>query len=174
MMTSSSVRDGVDSLAHLLEGAAAADIGNGLVDVLVGRLRLLLQKGRHRHDHAALAITALGDVVIDPGLLHLVQGAVACESFDRGDLLADSLADRDPAGPRRDTVDMDGAGAALCNAATVFRAGEADILPDSPEQRRIRLDIDVERFSVNCEVCHRDPLFSPIHRLNDGGIWPGI
>src|SRR4030088_2279423 len=43
MAGSSSVRGGVDRLAHLLEGAATADIGNGLVDVLIGRLRLLLE-----------------------------------------------------------------------------------------------------------------------------------
>src|SRR5581483_7755647 len=30
--------DRVDRLAHLLEGAAAADIGDGLVDIGVGRL----------------------------------------------------------------------------------------------------------------------------------------
>src|SRR5215471_7924868 len=55
MMSSSSVRGGVNRLAHLLEGAAAADVGDGLVDVLVGRFRLVLEKGCHRHDHAALA-----------------------------------------------------------------------------------------------------------------------
>src|SRR5947208_16773179 len=42
MVGSSSVRGGVDRLAHLLEGAASADIGDGFVDVLIGRLRLLL------------------------------------------------------------------------------------------------------------------------------------
>src|SRR5450755_696965 len=75
MVASSSVRGGVDRLAHLLEGAAAADIGDGGVDVLVGRLRLVLEQGRHRHDHAARAIAALRDVGGDPGLLHLVQRA---------------------------------------------------------------------------------------------------
>src|SRR4030088_2040983 len=73
MAASSRVRGGVDCLAHLLGGAATADIGDGLVDVLVGRLRLFLEQGRHRHDHAALAIAALRNVFIDPGLLHLVQ-----------------------------------------------------------------------------------------------------
>src|ERR1700752_2514100 len=43
MASSSGVRGGVDRLAHLLEGAAATDIGDGLVDVLVGRLRFFLQ-----------------------------------------------------------------------------------------------------------------------------------
>src|SRR5579872_990154 len=174
MICSSSVRGGVYRLAHLLEGAAAADIGNRFVDVLVGRLRLLLQKRRHRHDHAALAIAALGNVIGNPGLLHLVQGAVVRQSLDRGDLLADRFAHRNPAGADGDAVDMDGAGAALCNAATVFGAGQANIFPDRPEQRRIGLDVDVDRFSVNCEVCHRDSLFGPIHRLNGAGIWTGI
>src|SRR5205807_7735137 len=98
MAFSSSVRGGVDRLADLLEGPASADIGDGLVDVLVGRLRLLLEKGRDCHDHAALAIAALRHIVGDPGLLHLVQCAIAGESLDRGDLLANGLADRYAAG----------------------------------------------------------------------------
>src|SRR5579862_7685340 len=143
MTSSSSVRGGVDRLAHLLEGAATADIGDGVVDVLVGRLRLLLQKRRHRHDHAALAVAALWHVVVDPGLLHLGQHAASRKALDRGDLLAGSLTNGDAAGAHRDPVDVNGAGAALCNAATVFGAGETDVLPDRPEQRRIRLDVDV-------------------------------
>src|SRR5580693_8045153 len=70
------VRGSVDGLAHLLEGAAAADVGDDLVDLLVGRPRRLLQQRRHRHDHAALAIAALRDLARDPGLLHLVQRTV--------------------------------------------------------------------------------------------------
>src|SRR4029077_2904786 len=91
MASPSSVRGGVDRLANLLEGSATADIGDGLVDVLVGRLRLLLKTRRHRHDHAALAITALRNIGVDPGLLNLVQGSVSCQPLDRGDLLADGL-----------------------------------------------------------------------------------
>src|ERR1043166_1758508 len=55
----SGVRSGVGCLAGLLEVPASSDIGDGLVDVLIGRLRLLLEKRRDRHDHAALAIAAL-------------------------------------------------------------------------------------------------------------------
>src|SRR5215471_17125177 len=66
IVASSSARGGVDRLAHLLEGAATADIGNGLVDVLIGRCGLLLEQRRHRHDHSALAIAALRHVVGDP------------------------------------------------------------------------------------------------------------
>src|ERR1700688_1283034 len=94
MVASSNVRGGVDCLAHLLEGAAAADIGDGFVDVLVGRLPLLLEKRRHRHDHPGLAITALRNVVVDPGFLHLVQRPVGGQSFNRGDLFATGFADQ--------------------------------------------------------------------------------
>src|SRR5947209_4902291 len=41
---------GVDRFAHLLEGAAAADVGDRGVDIGVGRLGLLLQKRRDRHN----------------------------------------------------------------------------------------------------------------------------
>src|ERR1700738_1894864 len=129
---SSNVRGGVDCLAHLLEGAAAADIGDGFVDVLVGRLRFLLEKRRHRHDHSGLAISALRNLVVDPGFLHLVQCAIGGQSFNGGDLLATGFADQYAARAHRHAIDMDGAGPALCNAATVFGAGHADIFPDPP------------------------------------------
>src|SRR5438874_722271 len=173
----SRVRGGVDRLADLLEGPATADIGDGLVDVLVGRFRLLLEKGCDRHDHAALAIAALRYVVGDPGLLHLVQRAVAGESLDRGDLLADGFADRYAAGAHRDPVDMHSAGAALCNAASVFGAGQPDILPDRPKQRRVVFDIHIDCFAVNCEVCHRVSPVSSIHRVSfarEDGLQLGI
>jgi len=93
-------------------------------------LRVLVQKRRHRHDHAALAIAALRNVLGDPGFLHLVQCGAGGEPFDRGDLLALGLGDRDPAGTGGDTVHVNGAGAALCDAAAIFCAGQPGILAD--------------------------------------------
>src|SRR6478609_5130400 len=61
----------VDRFAHLLEGAAAADVGDRCVDVGVGRLGLLLEERGHGHDHSRLAVAALRHVVRDPGLLHV-------------------------------------------------------------------------------------------------------
>src|SRR5579863_4379555 len=109
---------GVDRLAHLLIGAAAADVGDRTVNLGVGRLRLLLQQRRDGHDHAALAIAALLHVVVDPGLLHLVQSAVAGEPLDRRDLLGADGADRQRARACRNAVDMHRAGAALRDAAS--------------------------------------------------------
>src|SRR6267154_6388257 len=165
MAASSSAGGGVNSLTRLLEGAAAANIGDGLVDVPIGRLRLLLEQCCDRHDHSALAISALRDVIGDPGQLHLVQCAFGGQSFDGRDLLADGFADHHAARPHGDAVDMNGAGAALCDAATIFGAGQAGIFPDRPEQWRVGFDVQIESFAIDCEVCHRDPLIGPIHRL---------
>src|SRR5580692_5639726 len=62
MAAPSNVRGGVNRFAHLFKGPAATNIGDGVVDVLVRRLRIVLEKRCHRHDHAALAISALGNV----------------------------------------------------------------------------------------------------------------
>src|SRR5215813_3771639 len=80
--TPSGLRRGVDGLTHLLEGSAPADVGDGVVDVGVGRLGLVLQQGGHGHDHPGLAIAALRNLVLDPGLLHLVQGSARGEPLD--------------------------------------------------------------------------------------------
>src|SRR5262245_3513108 len=88
MASSSCLGRGVDRFAHLLEGAAAADVGDRGVDVRVGRLRLLLQESRDRHDHSRLAVTTLRHVVLDPGLLHLVQLTPAGEHLHGGDPLS--------------------------------------------------------------------------------------
>src|SRR5215211_6475446 len=131
-MTASSSRargSGVDCRADLLVGAAPADVGDVGVDVGVGRLCLVLEKRRHRHDHAGLAIAALRHVVIEPDLLHLVKDPVLGEAFDRGDLLTFSFADRQRARAHCLTIDVNRACAALRDAAAILGAGEADLFP---------------------------------------------
>jgi hypothetical protein len=56
----------------------------------------------------------------------------------------------------------------LCNAATVFGAGQADIFPDRPKQRRIRFDIDVESFTIDDEVSHRRSLLMDMNPALEG------
>src|SRR6266700_5157595 len=154
MASSSSVRGGVNGFTHLLEGAAAADVGNGVVDVSVSRLGLLLEQSCDRHDHAALAIAALRNVVIDPGLLHLGQYDVDREALDRGDVLADGVAGLHATGSHCGAIDVNRAGAALGDAAAIFGAGQPDVFTDRPKQRRVRLDIDIDGLSVDAELCH--------------------
>ena len=70
----------------LLEGAAAADVGDRSVNVGVGRLRLFRQQRTHRHDHAGLAVAALRHLVLNPGFLHFGQHAVGGQTFNRCNL----------------------------------------------------------------------------------------
>src|SRR6185295_2710257 len=143
------VRSHVDRFADLLEGAAATDIGDRLVDILVGRLRLLGEKRGDRHDHPALAVAALRHVVRDPGLLHLGEHAALREALDGGDLLAGGVADLHRAGTDRLSVYVNRAGAALRDAAAVFCPREPNLLADHPEQRRRRVDVDIMRLSID-------------------------
>src|SRR3954451_22602359 len=145
---------GVNRLAHLLIGAAAADIGDRAVDVGVARIRIFLQQSGDRHDHAALAIAALRHVVVDPGLLHLVQFAIARQPLDRRDLLGPDRAYRHRAGAHRGAVDMHGAGAALRDAAPVFGAGQPDRVAQRPQERRARIDIDLINLAVDIQRNH--------------------
>src|SRR5713226_1721651 len=162
MATSSGGRGGVNGLAHLLEGAAPADIGDGFVNFLVRRLRLFGEQRRYSHDHAALAVSALRNVVGNPGLLNLVQCAVGRQPFDSGDFLVDGIAERHAAGSRRNAVDMNGAGAALGYAAAVFSAGQTGILPDRPKQRSIVGSVDLKTFSGDRQARHPVSLKSDI------------
>src|ERR1700722_17810008 len=76
---------GVDRGADALIAAATANIGDRRIDLGVGRLGVLLEQGRDRHDHSALAIAALRHIEIEPSLLHPVQLVVPRQRLDRGD-----------------------------------------------------------------------------------------
>src|SRR5262245_5020759 len=134
---------GMDRRAYLLERSAPTDIGDCVVDVGVGWLRVFLQQSRDCHDHAALAVAALRHVEVDPGLLNLGQNAVLGEAFYGGDLLPDGIAGRDAARTNRRAVNVHGAGAALRDSASVFCPGHPDGIADDPQQRRIRFRIDI-------------------------------
>src|ERR1700731_2826455 len=75
-------RGRVDRGANALIGSATADVGHRRVDVVVGRLGVLLEQRSRRHHHAALAIATLRHVEVEPGLLHRVQLAVLRQRLD--------------------------------------------------------------------------------------------
>src|SRR3954454_23749252 len=148
----------VDGGAYALIGAAATDVGHRLVDVVVARLGCSLEEGRGRHDLAGLAIAALGHVDRRPRLLHWMR-AVGRKAFDRDDPVGGAhVSDANGAGALHLIVDVHGAGAALGHAATVFRAGETDLLADDPQERGVRLYLHVADIAVDVELCHELPL----------------
>jgi hypothetical protein len=133
----------VDRFADARVGAAAADVRSHVaIDLVVGRLRVSLEQRRRAHDLPRLAVAALRDVLLDPGLLHGRQRrAGRREAFDRRDLLPDGGGRGDLAGLDRRAVQVHRAGAALTDAAAVFRADEAERIAQHPEQRRRGIDV---------------------------------
>src|SRR3546814_9638465 len=61
----SGVRQRMERGADARIGAAATDIGDGVVDLGVSGIGVLLQQSRDRHQHARLAIAALGNLMLD-------------------------------------------------------------------------------------------------------------
>src|SRR6516164_8321803 len=65
---SSAASRSMDSGTDALVGAAAADIGDRVINIGIGRFWLILEQHHDGHDHSTLAISALWDIVIDPRL----------------------------------------------------------------------------------------------------------
>jgi len=120
-------------------------VGSGLIanDRRANALQIYLSKPLTRVDYVvgklATLLIFLTFVTWVPGILLLLMQI----------LFAGSLADQDAARAHRNPVDMDRAGSALCNAATVFRAGQPQRVAQVPEQRHIRIAIRIIRSAVD-------------------------
>src|ERR1700720_456120 len=95
--------------------------------------------------------------MVDPGSLH-PRHAVRTDAFDGRDFGAFGRLGGHHAATLRLAVDVHGASAALCNAATEFRTGQPGLVSDAPEKRRVVLDVEVVGDSVDLELDgHRIP-----------------
>src|SRR6185503_11417021 len=140
--------------ADPLIGAAPADVGHRVVDVLVGRLRLLRQERGRCHDLPGLAVPALRHVDGRPRFLDRVR-AIGRQAFDRDYLVGGlHVAHRQGAGAHDLAVEVHGAGAALRDAASVLGARQPDLLADHPEQRRVGLHLHVTDLAVDVQLRH--------------------
>ena len=146
----------LDRFANADIGAATADIaGHGVIDIAVARIGIGRQQGRSRHDLAGLAVAALHDFEIEPGVLDFRAGRRVPDRLDRGDLGIADAVDGGDAGADRLAVLLHRTGAALRDAAAEFRSGHAENVAQHPEQRRIAVSIDAMRRPVDIEGnCH--------------------
>src|SRR5216683_4991973 len=93
----------LDRFANADIGPAAADVaGHRVIDVGVRRMRVALKERRSGHDLAGLAVAALNDFAVEPGLLDLGARRCRADGLDRGDLGAADAVDRGDAGTRGD------------------------------------------------------------------------
>jgi hypothetical protein len=97
----------------------------------------------------------LDDVDIDPGPLDLLAVRGFSDRFDRRDLLAGEIGDRQDAGAQCPAVDMHGAGAALRNAAAEFCPGQPDDVAQDPQQWHVVRDADFICLPVDSQARHR-------------------
>src|SRR5262249_6610561 len=107
-----------------------------------------------RHDLPRLAIAALHDLEIEPGLLHFAANRRLADTFDRGDRAFADRADGQEAGSHCDTVDVNGASAALRDTATEFRSGQTEEIPQGPQQGRVIGRIDRSRNAIDLQCDH--------------------
>src|SRR5882724_2841368 len=148
---SRSLRGAMDGGADALVGAAATDVGHRRVDVGVRGMRILREQRRGGHDLPRLAVAALRHVFRDPRPLHRVR-AVLGQAFDRRHALAGDGGHGQHAGARRDAIQVDGASAALGDAAPELGAGEPEGVTQHPEERRVGGDVDRFAFAVDGEA----------------------
>src|SRR5581483_2631248 len=143
----------------LLDGGPDAEVrtapaqvpAHRLVDVGVGRVRVLVEERHGLHDLARLAVAALGHVVVDPGLLHGVQLVALGQPLDRGHAPALDGAHRRDAGPLRHTVDVARAGAAEAHATAVLQAMNVETVTKNPQELLVVVGVDGDRVAVECE-----------------------
>ena len=100
-----------------------------------------LHAADRRHDLARRAVAALEGVVVDEGLLHRVQRAVAAgQALDRRDLPALGHGGQRQAGQHAAAVDQHRAGAALALVAALLGAGQRQVLAQRIQQGDARVE----------------------------------
>src|SRR5882672_556723 len=137
-------------------GRAAAQVArHGGVDVRVGRLRVLGEERRGLHDLPGLAVAALGHLLDDPRDLQWVL-TLGMQPFDRRDLLAGGLGERDLTRAYGITVQVHGARPALGHAAAELRPRHSQALSKDPEQLGVAGGVHGVRLPIDQQGGHRD------------------
>src|SRR5687767_13152387 len=113
---------GLDGRPDPVIGPAAAQVAaHNLVDVVVGGFGVLLEEEDGLHDLAGLAVAALSNVIVDPGLLDGVKLAALGDALDGGHAVSGDTAQGGDAGPPGGAVDVGRTGAAEAHTAPVLR-----------------------------------------------------
>ena len=152
-------RAGPDGLGGMTDGGddvlvarAATEVAlDGVPDLVVGRVRVVLEEVDRGHDHARRAEAALEAVLLPEGGLHRVELVTVREPLDGLDLGAVGLDGEHRARLDRPAVHVDGAGAALAGVAADVRAGEVEVLAERLDEQPSRLDVELSRGPIDDE-----------------------
>src|SRR2546423_737083 len=129
---------------------AAADLpGDRLADLLLGRVRIAVQKRPRGHDHARRAEAALEAVFLHEAHLHGVELSVLLHVLDGAHLVAASHRGEHGARLHGLAVHEHGAGAAVAGVAAPVGAGEAQVLAQEVDEQQARLDLLGDLLAVD-------------------------
>jgi hypothetical protein len=109
--------------------------------LFVGGFGFLLEEDFCGEDYATQAESALGGACVDEGLLERVRLFRISQAFERGDLAIFDGADWGDAGTLYFSVDENGAGSALREAATEFGSAEMEFVGEDVEQGSFWVDV---------------------------------
>src|SRR5262245_45210603 len=136
--------------AHMRAATALETLKRG-PNLSFGRLLLVSQKGGGRHDPAVDAVSALRHLLLDIGCLKGMRLVGSAEPSEGGDSAAAHRRDRCNARADRLSVEMDGAGAALRQAAAEVGVVQANVVAERVQQRHVRIDIDIVVLAVDVQ-----------------------
>ena len=146
-------RGGLNRLHNVLVTGAAAEIaGDAVPDLLLRRVRVLLEEAVGAGDHPGRAEAALQAMMLAKGVLQRMQRAVRLRhALDRKDFGAVRLHGKHRARLHRLAVEIDRAGAAMGRLAADVRAGQLELFAQEMDQKRARLDQRLDRLAVHFE-----------------------
>jgi hypothetical protein len=112
---------------------------------------LLGQRSGHLHDHPGLAVSALGNLLFDPGLLdRMILG----QTFNGHDLFAFDFTDGNRARANGLPVDMDRTGPAFSYTAAILGPFEIEVVPEYPKQRGVWGGVHLIGLTVHIQRNH--------------------
>jgi hypothetical protein len=136
--------------------AATYVAGHGGIDSGIVGTGITYQKRGCRHDLTRLAIPALHNFKVQPGVLNLLASCGIPDCLNRRDCRFSDALDRGYARAYRLTVEMNCAGSAQRHAASKLGSGQPKDVAQYPEQWCVAVDIDYMIRSIDFDCVRHD------------------
>src|SRR5450759_4403146 len=133
----SSVKNGADDL--VVAGAPAKVAGEPVARLGFRRVRIAVQQGLSRDQQARRAETALKRRMLEEFPLQRVEIMAPRQALDRLDRVTFGLDRKQQARADQSTVDHHAAGSAVARAASLFAAGQMELVTQHVQQSELRL-----------------------------------
>src|SRR6266704_803504 len=136
-------RDFGDRGQHLRVASATAQVaGDSVADLFFGRVWILGEQRRRRHQHPGDAEATLRHAKSHERVLERMKGVETSQPFDRPHGATARLHREHETARDRLAVEVDGARTAVAGAAAFLGPGQGEVLAERVQQRHIGLDED--------------------------------